>query len=256
MCLILFALDAHPRYPLVVAANRDEFHGRPTRPAGWWPEAPGVLAGRDERSGGTWMGATRGGRWAAVTNHRNPTTERGSAPSRGSLVAEYLRGGEPPEAFLARVAEGAGAYDGFNLLVGEGSRVLWLSNRAPTPGPVAVEPGVHGLSNALLDTPWPKVVRGRRELERLLGEPELRPAALLDAMLDRTLAADRELPETGVGTEHERALSPRFILGPTYGTRASTALLLEHGGTLRFVERTYRPGTTEYRERAFEVRAG
>jgi uncharacterized protein with NRDE domain len=200
------------------------------------------------------MGVTEAGRWAAVTNHRDPSGERRDAPSRGALVADYLTGSEPPEAYLARVAERAGEYNGFNLLVGEGSRVLWLSNRAPAGAPLA--PGVHGLSNALLDTPWPKVVRGTAELERLLSAPDLDAGPLLDAMLDRTLAADHELPATGVGTERERALSSRFILTPGYGTRSSTALLLDRAGTLRFVERSYRPGTQEYEERTFEVGEG
>jgi uncharacterized protein with NRDE domain len=256
MCLILLAVEAHARYPLVLAANRDEFHDRPTRPAGWWPEAPGVLAGRDERSGGTWMGVTREGRWAAVTNHRDASGERRDAPSRGALVADFLRGGERPEAYLERVAERAGEYNGFNLLVGDGARVLWLSNRQPVPRAEPVQPGVHGLSNALLDTPWPKVVRGKHEMERLLAGSDLEPGALLDVMLDRTLAADHDLPSTGVGTERERALSSRFILTPGYGTRSSTALLLDREGTLRFVERSYEPGTQEYEERSFTEEVG
>jgi uncharacterized protein with NRDE domain len=253
MCLILLAVDAHPRFPLVVAANRDEFHDRPTRPAGWWPEAPGVLAGRDERSGGTWMGVTRDGRWAAVTNYREPAGERPDAPSRGGLVADYLRGSEPAETYLAGLAERAGEYNGFNLLVGERERVLWLSNRQPVPRAEPVGRGVHGLSNHLLDTPWPKVVRGAAELRRALSAPDPDPRALLDLMLDRTLAADHDLPSTGVGRELERALSSRFILTPGYGTRSSTALLLDRGGTLRFVERSYAPGTLEYEEREFRV---
>src|SRR5688500_18782433 len=133
MCLILLAHEAHPRYRLVVAANRDELYARPTAPAGWWDDYPGVLGGRDLRGGGSWMGVTRDGRWAAVTNYRDPAGERKDAPSRGDLVGDFLRGSESPSEYLARLQPRAAAYNGFNLLVGEPGTVLWLSNRAPTP---------------------------------------------------------------------------------------------------------------------------
>ena len=250
MCLILLGHEAHPRYRLVVAANRDEFYARPTAPAAWWDDAPGVLAGRDLRGGGTWMGVNRDGRWAAVTNYRDPGAERAAAPSRGELVGDFLRGGEPPAGYLARLAPRAGEYNGFNLLVGEPGTVLWLSNRAPDPRPL--EPGVHGVSNHLLDTPWPKVERGKRALGALLHEPRLDAEPMLDLLLDSTVAADHELPDTGVGLTLERALSTMFIATPEYGTRSSTALLVDRDGAVLFVERTHHPGIPGTEDRRFD----
>lgn len=245
MCLILFALDAHPRCSLVLAANRDELHARPALPAHWWDDAPWILAGRDQVGGGTWMGVTRGGRWAAVTNFRDPAPPLPDAPSRGDLVADYLRGTEAPERYIAAVAARAPEFNGFNLLVGGAGSAWWLSNRAPAAaGPVA--PGVHGLSNHLLDTPWSKVVRGRGELTRCLADPDPDPDALLDLLLDRTLAADHPVPAATLADQRERVLSASFILGHQYGTRVSTALMVDHSGDVRLVERWFRPGTLEF----------
>ena len=242
MCLVLLAPHTHSAYPLVLAANRDERSGRPAAPAAWWDDAPHVLAGRDLEAGGTWMGVARDGRWAAVTNVREPSVpQRPGAPSRGALVADFLRGSSSAEAYLAALAPRAGEWNGFNLLAGDGAGVAWLSNRAP--GPVRVEPGVHGLSNALLDTPWPKVERGRGDLARILAGPEDQlEAALFRTLALRDAAPDARLPDTGVGVELERALSSLFIDMPGYGTRASTVLLIRHDGLVRLTERTIVPG--------------
>lgn len=242
MCLILLAHAAHPSYRLILTANRDEFHDRPTRPAHRWPDAPHVVAGLDLRGGGTWLGVTDGGRWAAVTNFRDAAQLGRTAPSRGKLVADYLRRDLSPRAYVDQVAELGAEMNGFNLLVGDADEVWWISNRAPElAGPVG--PGIHGISNALLDTPWPKVVRGKRELERLVSAASAPdPDQLIGILLDRTLAADHELPQTGVGTEMERALSAPFIATPGYGTRSSTALLIDHSGGVLLVERTHHPG--------------
>lgn len=256
MCLILLAHEAHPGFPLVIAANRDELYARPTAPAGWWDDAPHLLGGRDLRGGGSWFGVTRTGRWAAVTNYRDPSAERKGAPSRGELVGDYLRGSDPPAQYLRRLGERAKSYNGFNLLLGEPGAVYWLSNRADRDGssPVAVAPGVHGLSNHLLDTPWPKVERGKRSLDALLRDPAPAEGPMLDLLLDRTVAADHELPDTGVGLSLERALSTLFIATPEYGTRASTALLVDRGGHALLVERTHHPGgETEDRRFAFQL---
>jgi len=240
VCLILLAIDAHPRYPLVVAANRDEFYDRPTRQAEFWDDAPDVLAGRDLREGGTWMGVTRGGRFCALTNVRNPADHRPGAPSRGRLVSEYLKGREGPVDYLASVMRDGVAYNGFNLLVGRGDEVYWFSNRDGKP--LRLESGVHGLSNGLLNTAWSKVVHGKAGLEGLLSsEPGPSVAGLLDLLADRNPAADDGLPRTGVSMEWERLLSPIFISSPTYGTRSSTVLLLEREGRMVFVERTHDP---------------
>ena len=250
MCLILLAHQIHPRFRLVFAANRDEFYDRPSEQAHFWEDAPDLLAGRDKREGGTWMGVTRAGRIGALTNHRDPAAYRPDAPSRGALVHRYLRGSRPPEAYLRGVLREKAAYNGFNLLAGDPSGICWASNRDG--GPRWLDPGVHGISNRLLDTPWPKVVRGKEMLEELLSSPEGPSVERLMRLLeDRTVPPDRDLPETGMGLEWERILSPIFIRSPTYGTRSSTVLLIDRAGRLTFVERTHDPWLEGGREVRF-----
>ncbi len=232
MCLIAIAWQAHPDYPLVVAANRDEWRDRPAVPAHWWDDHPSLLAGRDLKAGGTWMGVTRSGRFAAVTNFRDPSDRDSTALSRGSLVTEFLLGDEPPARFLAGLAARAARYNGFNLLAGDARTLLYFGSRE---GEVrAVEPGVHALSNHLLDEPWPKVRRARAALEAAIGDGDEPLFAMLS---DATPAPDAELPDTGVGLERERMLSPILITGDAYGTRASTVFRATRGSA-RFEERT------------------
>ncbi|ROR34601.1 NRDE family protein [Inmirania thermothiophila] len=236
MCLILVAHRAHPRWPLVIAANRDEFRDRPAAPAAWWREDARVLAGRDLAAGGTWLGVRRDGRWAAVTNVREG--RRGRHPrSRGELVARYLLGDAPPRAFLAEALAGGAAYGGFNLLVATPDEVLYGSNRGH--GIHALAPGVHGLSNGRLDAPWPKVRRGREGLRALLAGEGPRVEALMALLADRREAPPEALPDTGVGPERERRLSPLFIVGADYGTRCSTVLVVDREGRACLVERTW-----------------
>ncbi|HEX6909714.1 MAG TPA: NRDE family protein [Longimicrobium sp.] len=258
MCLIAVAWNAHPALRLVVAANRDELYARPATPAGWWPDAPDVLAGRDLREGGTWMGVTREGRFAAVTNFRDPgLAQLSDAPSRGALVADFLRGTADAEAYAHDLASRAAAYNGFNLLVGDDGSLFYLSNRAE--GVRRLEPGVYGLSNHLLDTPWPKVVRTKAAmadaLARADGAGEGWESGLWEMLADRVIAADDDLPDTGVGAERERLLSPPFIRGDVYGTRASTVLTLARDGQVRLVERSVEPGGEGWTEarHAFRV---
>jgi uncharacterized protein with NRDE domain len=247
MCLIVLAHEAHPAYPLVVAANRDELHARPTAPAGWWEDAPEVLAGRDLRAGGTWMGVTRGGRFAAVTNFREWPPEAGRR-SRGELVAGFLRSEMDPEAYAREVEREGARYGGFNLLLGDGGSLAYLSNRAP--GVRMLEPGVYALSNHLLDTPWPKALRARRAMQDALAAAggDGWDAHLWEMLADRVAAADHHLPDTGTGAERERLLSPPFISAGEYGTRASTVLTIAAGGEVRFVERSVAPGREGYAE--------
>jgi uncharacterized protein with NRDE domain len=237
MCLVLFAWGSHPSYRLIVAANRDEFYARPTAAAGWWPDAPQVLAGRDLRDGGTWMGVTRGGRFAAVTNYREPQMYRAGAPSRGHLVSQFLAGTSPTLVHAAVLMPVAQAYNGFNLLLCDGATLAWMSNRAQGMRPLA--PGIYGLSNHLLDTPWPKVVMGKADLREAVAAPEDELEARLFASLARRdPAPDAQLPRTGIEVERERALSSAFIATPEYGTRCSTVLLAGRDGEVTFVERT------------------
>jgi len=253
MCLILFSYRRHPGYPFIFAANRDEFYARPTTPAAFWEDDPDVLAGRDLQGGGTWMGVTRGGRFAALTNYRAPGQNREGAPSRGALVAGFLQGRDGAAAFLERLSPDADRYNGFNLLVGDAEGLYYFSNFGGTPR--SVPPGLYGLSNHLLDTPWPKVVRGKEALEAVLKNGGLSPGGLLDLLNDTRQAPDEDLPETGVGLDLERLLSPLFITSPAYGTRSSSVMLLAVSGNARFVERTYLPDSSgKHQERHYSFR--
>lgn len=236
MCLILFAWRPDHALPLVVAANRDEFHARPSLPLGHWEEAPGVYAGRDLEAGGTWMGIGPEGRFAALTNIRDPAQKLGPR-SRGELVAGFLRGECPPEEYLAEVARRVEDYSGFNLLAGDGRYLYYLHSRHATPR--VLEPGVYGLSNAALDTPWPKLLRARQGLAERLDDPQ--PHRLLEVLTDPTPAPDTQLPDTGVGLATERLLSSIFIRGGHYGTRASSILLVHADGRREFSERSFGP---------------
>ena len=241
MCLILIAYRCHPGLDLLVAANRDEFQDRPTAPLAFWDDAPQVLAGRDLQQGGTWMGATQTRRFAALTNYRDPSRVRPDAPSRGQLVSDYLQGAEPARAYLARLATQGEVYNGFNLLLGDATGLHYYSNRGGAPQ--TLPPGWYGLSNHLLNTPWPKVQRGLTLMQDALAQrPDPNPDDLLPALANRTLAPDDELPQTGVSLEWERWLSPIFIDAPGYGTRSSTVLLANEHGSARMVEITWADG--------------
>jgi uncharacterized protein with NRDE domain len=248
MCLIVVAHRAHPGWPLVVAANRDELHARPAAPAGWWEDAPAVLAGRDLIAGGTWLGITREGRFAAVTNVRRGGIPYPGERSRGELVAGFLRGGEGAASFACRALDDGASYGGFNLLVSDGLELVYASNRADVVR--VLEPGVHALSNEVLDAPWPKVRRAHRAMEAALAAAHggAWEAGLWEMLADRVVAADDELPDTGIGIERERLLSAPFIAGDEYGTRASTILAVSGGGEVRFVERSVAPGRTGWNE--------
>jgi uncharacterized protein with NRDE domain len=235
VCLIVIAWRASAALPLVVGANRDEWRERPAQAAHWWEDAPDLLAGRDLQAGGTWMGVTRGGRFAAVTNYRDPSDRRPAARSRGSLVTEFLLGTESPQRFLAGLARRAREYNGFNLILGDRASLFYYGSREGEARPV--EPGVHGLSNHLLDEPWPKVVRARARMQDALGSPDPAPA-LFEMLSDTTGAPDSELPATGVGIAWERRLAPALIAGADYGTRATTVMAVSSTGDVSFEERT------------------
>lgn len=246
MCLAAFALNAHPRYPLVIAANRDEFFARAAAPMAWWADRPDILAGRDLSAGGTWFGLTRAGRLALLTNVREPGRQNAEAPSRGALVVDWLNSADSAPVFARQLA---GGYNGFNLITADVVRDdwHWISNRAPTP--LALGAGIHTLSNAALDTPWPKTVGLRAAMAGALGQAadaDDLADRLFAALADPTHAPDAALPDTGVGLARERLLSPRFIRMPdpdqpeiaAYGTRCSTVLVRQANGATRVVERS------------------
>jgi uncharacterized protein with NRDE domain len=240
MCLLVVAWKSHPRYRLVVAGNRDEFHDRPTAALGWWSDAPDIVAGRDLRAGGTWLGLARSGRFGLVTNFRDANGATASAPSRGQLVPGYLRSARSATGFLDGLCAGMHAYAGFNLLLGDASDLHYCCNVGDD-GPRALAPGIHGLSNHRLDEPWPKLVRARTHFASALEQPDPQPADLFDLLADRTPATYESPPDRGLPPDLERALSAPFVLHERYGTRCSTVVLVEHGGCTVVLERRFDP---------------
>ncbi len=240
VCLILFSVAHHPGFPLIIAANRDESYSRPAARVSFWPDAPHIAGGRDLRGGGTWLAIARNGRWGALTNYRRGNTYRADAPTRGRLVSNYLQSDIAPADYVRDLAPIALQFNGFNLLVGEGTEIYYLSNR--NDGPRRVEPGVHGLSNHLLDTPWPKVQLGKETLAAVRDvAPDQVVEHLLGALDRRSVPVQSELPDTGIGQAQERVLSPPFIAAESYGTRASTILLVDDNGHVTIEERAFGP---------------
>ena len=251
MCILFIACNAHSRYPLVIAGNRDEFYERPTAPAAFWTDRPDILAGRDLKEGGTWLGVAKAGRIAAITNFRNPRTLKEHAPSRGQLVSRYLMAGESAPHFIESLGNEAGRYNGFNIVLGNHNALWYYSNvsgRAEK-----LPPGIHGISNHFLNTPWPKVERARTRLGSLLKERnDPSPDDVFEVLADTTRPDDSELPDTGVGIEWERILSPLFVRSPHYGTRSSTCIFIDTRGAVRFTERTYNNTPSHAATRMFE----
>jgi uncharacterized protein with NRDE domain len=237
MCVLFIGYKIHAKHPLIVLANRDEFYDRPTAAASRWDDHPDVIAGRDLVGGGTWLGIADGGRFAAVTNYRDPSRPTGSI-SRGKLVADFLTGNTEPVDYMARVAEDANEYSGFNLIVGSANELYYFSNASTEP-PKLLAPGIYGLSNHLLNTPWPKVSNGLAAFELLMSDDSFSSENGFALLADETLAADPDLPDTGVGIDKERILSPIFIRTPIYGTRSSTVVTSDSNGELELEEKVY-----------------
>jgi uncharacterized protein with NRDE domain len=234
VCLLLFAWHPDADHRLVLAGNRDEFHDRPAAPADWWDS--GILGGKDLRAGGTWLAAHGSGRFAVVTNFREPLEEGRGPRSRGELVTGFLESAATPWEYARGAAARGRDYAGFNLLLGDPETLVYLSNRGR--GPEALAPGVYGLSNHLLDTPWPKLERTRARFKALLEEGA-GTGALLAMLADREPAVDGDLPDTGIGPEWERLLSSPFIVSSHYGTRCSTVIKLRAGRGMEFTERRF-----------------
>ena len=238
MCLLLVSFNKHPDYPVILAANRDEFYERPTESASFWHDHPSILAGRDLRKGGTWMGVNKDGRIAAVTNYREPSQNKPGAISRGSLVSDYLQGEESAENYIQRAMVQSHAYDEFNLLVGDKQSLFFYCSVEDAY--LTLKPSLYGISNGNLDCPWPKVEKGKVAMEKVIQASEKpEPEKLFDLLADKTVAADSELPSTGVSIEWERKLSPLFVHFESYGTRSSTVLLIDRQGRVSFFERSF-----------------
>ncbi|MGE5171495.1 MAG: NRDE family protein [Rudaea sp.] len=253
MCLAVVALDAHPRYAVVLVANRDEFHARPAAPAHWWQDETGapILAGRDLAHGGTWLGLAPDGRYGFVTNVREPGGHDPQAPSRGALVPALVRDTRPLADALGALVADARRYNGFNLVGGQGLRGAFGSNRgAPAH---ALARGIHGVSNARLDTPWPKVLRAKRGVAGWIARGD-DLERLFDVLADRTPADDAQLPDTGIPRERERLLSSPFIVSESYGTRSSAVVAIDRDGAARFMERSFDASGAQTGEVAFRFR--
>ncbi|MGR8920046.1 MAG: NRDE family protein [Gammaproteobacteria bacterium] len=251
MCLLLVAHGCCAGYRLVVAANRDEFHARPTDAAARWRDRPHVIGGRDGEAGGTWLALDEGGRFATITNVRATASPIGKPRSRGLIVTDFLDGAAAPAAFLDGLAADGTRYEGFNVLAYDGATLGWYSNQAPPPR--LLEPGIYTLSNALLDTAWPKTERLREGFAHLFDSDPGHPVeALLDLLRDGMPAPEDELPDTGIGSAMERVLSSIFIEGDSYGTRCSTVILISDAGRATFHERRYAPAGEVTGESHFE----
>lgn len=251
MCLIFLSLKSHSSYKLIVAANRDEFYNRKTADADYWQDYPHVLGGRDLDAGGTWLGMSKAGKISMVTNFRDFKNIKTQAPSRGHLVSDYLIGNDTPETFLQKLVPHANRYNGFNLINGSAEELWYFSNYGH--GMQRLVPGVYGLSNHLLETPWPKVKMIKKRMGEIINR-HFTSADLFEGLYNEETAADEFLPDTGIGLEKERALSSMFIKSPGYGTRSSTVILVDHDDHVSFTERVYDLTTFNFSERTFNFK--
>jgi uncharacterized protein with NRDE domain len=254
MCLLVLAWKHHPRYRLILAGNRDEFHDRPAAPLNWWQDDPRILGGRDLKAQGTWLGVARSGRFGVVTNYRDLQAPVEGAPSRGQLVPRFLTGATSPKEFLDDLRGAAPRYSGFNLLVGGNRALYYFSNRGPNT-PTVLRPGIYGLSNHLLDTPWPKLERTRRRFTELLTQTEVQSEDLFSMLADREQAATTDLPSTGLPEDWERVVSAPFIVNERYGTRCSSVLLVERNGRTVLQERRFDAAGVQTGNSRFEFRS-
>lgn len=249
MCLLFLSIDNHPNYKLILAGNRDEFYNRKTASARFWQDHENILGGRDLEAGGTWLAMTRQGRVAMVTNYRDPQNINPHAPSRGHLVSDFLLNGEYPGEYLKRVSGNGKVYNGFNLIVGNQNELWYYSNYGK--GVEKLAPGFYGLSNHLLETSWPKVVRGKEKIRPLINAPVIDPEKVLDVLYDNQVAADELLPRTGLPLELERAVSSMFIKSEGYGSRCSTVVLIDKNNQVLFTERVYDTSSFHYTTASF-----
>lgn len=244
MCLIFLSFQHHPTYKLIIAGNRDEFYDRKTAAANFWEDEPDILAGRDLEAGGTWMGINRSGKVSMLTNYRDPQHINPNAPSRGQLVSDFLKVNQQPEVYLHQLQNNGKTYNGFNLIVGDANELCYYSNYKQ--GISNLSPGFYGISNHLLETPWPKVARGKQKMEKALRSEIVDPEELFTILYDDERAGDNELPDTGLSFEREKALSSMFIKTDNYGSRCSTVILMDKANQVLFSERVYDLSTFKY----------
>jgi uncharacterized protein with NRDE domain len=253
MCLLFLSINNHPNYKLILAGNRDEFYNRKTAPANFWTDHPQVLGGRDLEAGGTWLAMTKEGKIAMVTNYRDPQHIDPKAPSRGYLVSDFLLENKSAEDYIRNVADNGKRYNGFNLIVGD-ANALWYCSNYKT-GVEKLSSGFYGLSNHLLETAWPKVLRGKEKIGPILANSVIDPERLFEVLYDDQMAVDNLLPHTGLSLERERALSSMFIKTEGYGSRCSTVILIDRHNEVLFSERVYDFKTFQYTTQTFEFTA-
>lgn len=243
MCIVTFHFQQHPKYKLIVAANRDEFYERPAAPVHFWEDQPNVLAGRDLEAKGTWLGMTKEGKFATLTNYRHPKYFNDKDKrTRGEIVTDFLTSSIHPKKYLQQLHEDRQQYSGFNTIVGNGDELYYYGNEQGKI--IKIDPGTHSLSNQLLNTPWPKVQRAKTMLHDYVTTHEtIDPNELFNQLRNDTIAPDEQLPDTGVGIELERQVSSIFIKTDGYGTRVSTVILITHDNEVQFIERTFKEGT-------------
>ena len=253
MCLIAFAYNMHPEYKLVLMANRDEFYKRPTRAAQFWnnEHKPDLLAGKDLEGGGTWMGVTKTGKWAALTNYRDPNWTRDNPPTRGNIALNYLTDSYSPEQYLNELQKTALQYEGFNVLVGDKENLFHYSNANDKI--TKLEPGIHGVSNAVLNTSWPKLKFAKDELSNAVNRDNLNKELLFKVLKNDQQAAEKAIPNTGIPHELEKAISPVFIQTENYGTRCSTLIFINRNGSVSFTERRFSEKGEPFEENTFEL---
>jgi uncharacterized protein with NRDE domain len=249
MCLLLISYDNHPLYKLIVAANRDEFYKRPAKPAGFWENKPYLLAGKDLQAGGTWLGITKQGRFAAITNYRE-TQNLKNSPSRGNLVMSFLESSEPANEFSERLIKTADKYNGYNLILMDSTSNCYFSNK--TKNILTLSEGIYALSNHLMDTPWPKVEKSKKSFKSIINKEDVSTDELFHLLGDTSIPPDELLPDTGLGLEIERAVSPIFVSTPFYGTRSSTVVLIDRMNKVTFIEKSLNAETKEWMTASFQ----
>ncbi len=249
MCLLLVSFESHPKYMLIIAANRDEFYNRPTLPAKFWNDHTTLLAGKDLQAGGTWLGITKNGRFAAITNYRDMRNLKNDAPSRGELVTTFLTGDDSPKNFADKLLTSANKYNGYNLLFSDMKKFLYFSNQ--TEKSIDLASGIYGLSNHLLDTPWHKVEKSKTSFKNILSKEDVTADDLFKILSDTSIPPDELLPDTGLTLDIERAVSPVFVATPLYGTRSSTVILIDRDNHALFIEKSLNRETNEWKLNEF-----